>query len=178
MREAADRKVRGGRARRASWRRSCRRRRPGPSSRATARRARRSRRRARSPCASFSVRRPVTFAARARRLDVLRIDEEQVRAEAVDLAADALRRAARERGHDDDRRDADEDAEHRERRAQLVADDRRERETNRAEDEREPSRVAPGAGSFFRLRRAATRAATRATARGSARARSSRDRAA
>ena len=63
------------------------------------------------------------LAARAGRLRRLGKHEERIGAEAVDLAADLIRRAGPEGRHRDDRRHADEDAQHGERGARLVAAD-------------------------------------------------------
>ena len=163
--EAADREVRrrgaGERGRDVAGRR----RRPARRSRATARRSLTLTASRAIALASLSVRRPVDFAAGAGLLDVLRIDEERVRAEAVDLVADARRCAARERSHHDDGRDADENAEHRQRRPQLVADDRRERQAD-AQPSEEPS-----CRRLFPAWSAAARAARAERARGSEQAR-------
>jgi hypothetical protein len=62
---------------------------------------------------------PAAARARARRLVGLREHEEHVRPHALELARDALARAGAERGDDDHRGDADENAEHGERGAHL-----------------------------------------------------------
>src|SRR5262249_21519920 len=70
------------------------------------------------------------FLAHARGLRRLREDVDDVRAEARDLADDLLPYAGAERDDDDDGRDADENAEHRERRAELRARDRAKSESD------------------------------------------------
>src|SRR6478672_12830406 len=61
--------------------------------------------------------------ARTAGLHAARGDDDEVRAQAADLALDLALRAVADRDHHDHGADADDDAEHRERRAHLVLED-------------------------------------------------------
>ena len=72
--------------------------------------------------------------ARAAQREVAREDDDEIRSEALDLVLDARLRTGTHGDHRDHRADADDDAEHRERRPELVHAQRGQRDTQRGEE--------------------------------------------